>query len=67
VLKILFPQAHARFSSLPLSINTTNRYATIDLEMKRDAINKAQPLYECPQMPGAWRADASILTWLESL
>ena len=49
------------------SINTTNRYATIDLEMKREAIAKAEPPYEHPQIPGAWRNDASILTWLESL
>ncbi len=30
------------------SINTTNRYATIDLEMKREAIVKAEPPYEQP-------------------
>ncbi len=49
------------------SINTTNRYASIDLEMKREAIAKAEPPYDHPQMPGAWRTDASILAWLESL
>jgi len=49
------------------SINTTNRYATIDMEMKREAIAKAEPPYEHPQIPGAWRTDASILAWLESL
>jgi integrase/recombinase XerD len=49
------------------SINTTNRYATIDLEMKRQAIAKAEPPFEHPQMPAAWRKDSSILTWLESL
>ena len=49
------------------SINTTNRYATIDMEMKREAIAKAEPPFEHPQMPGAWRTDASILAWLESL
>lgn len=49
------------------SINTTNRYATIDLEMKREAIAKAEPPYKHPQIPGAWRTDASILAWLESL
>jgi site-specific recombinase XerD len=49
------------------SINTTNRYATIDMEMKREAIAKAEPPYEHPQMPGAWRTDSSILAWLESL
>ncbi|MES9902976.1 MAG: tyrosine-type recombinase/integrase [Sedimenticola sp.] len=49
------------------SINTTNRYATIDLEMKREAIAKAEPPHEQPQMPATWRNDASILAWLESL
>lgn len=49
------------------SINTTNRYATIDMEMKREAIAKAEPPYEHPQIPAAWRTDASILDWLESL
>ena len=49
------------------SINITNRYASIDLEMKREAIAKAEPPQQQPQMPTAWRTDASILTWLESL
>ncbi|MBI3458154.1 MAG: tyrosine-type recombinase/integrase [Candidatus Rokubacteria bacterium] len=47
------------------SVNTTNRYATIDLEMKRQALAKAQPL-STPRRP-AWRRDASILEWLEAL
>jgi len=48
------------------SINTTNRYAKVDLEMKRRAIAKARPL----TLEGAaatWRSDKSILEWLESL
>jgi len=49
------------------SINTTNRYATIDLEMKREAIAKAEPPHGHPQMPSVWRTDSSILAWLESL
>lgn len=49
------------------SINTTNHYVTIDMEIKREAISKAEPPYEHPQMPGAWRTDSSILAWLESL
>lgn len=48
------------------SINTTNRYAKVDLEMKRRAIARAEPL--TPGIPDAtWRADASILDWLDSL
>jgi len=49
------------------SINTTNRYATIDMEMKREAIAKAEPPHGHPQMPPAWQTDTSILAWLESL
>jgi site-specific recombinase XerD len=48
------------------SINTTNRYAKVDLEMKRRAIAKAEPL--TPGGPEAtWRTNGSILEWLESL
>jgi site-specific recombinase XerD len=49
------------------SVTTTNRYATVDLEMKRKAIEQARPT-DAPS-PGAasWRTDASILEWLEAL
>lgn len=49
------------------SINTTNRYATVDLDMKREAIAKAKPLVASPSTASAWRKDASILEWLEAL
>jgi site-specific recombinase XerD len=49
------------------SINTTNRYTTIDLEMKRAAIAQAKFPDLHPEIPGGWRNDASILRWLESL
>jgi site-specific recombinase XerD len=49
------------------SINTTHRYTAIDLEMKREAIARAEPPSTPPQTPGAWRQDLSILEWLESL
>lgn len=47
------------------SVNTTNRYAAIDLEMKRQALAKAQPL-STPRRP-AWRRAATIIEWLEAL
>ena len=48
-------------------INTTNRYATIDLDMKRKAINKIA-LKDGNKNPKAiWRSNHSILEWLESL
>jgi site-specific recombinase XerD len=49
------------------SPNTTNRYATLDLEMKRAAIAQAKPPNDEIQEPAAWKTDASILSWLESL
>ena len=49
------------------SINTTNRYATVDLEMKREAIARARPPQHPPSGAAAWRHDATILEWLEAL
>jgi len=48
------------------NINTTNRYASIDLDMKRDAINKIAPEANSTTV-ASWNADTTILTWLESL
>ncbi len=46
------------------SPNTTNKYATVDLDMKRDALAKVKPIRG--QRPGSWR-NRSILDWLEGL
>jgi site-specific recombinase XerD len=48
------------------SVNTTNRYATVDIEMKRAAITKAQSPYKNP-CTSRWRKDHSLLAWLEAL
>jgi integrase/recombinase XerD len=48
------------------SINTTNRYASIDLDTKREAISKIE-LTTNSKAVATWRSDASILKWLESL
>jgi len=48
------------------SVTTTNRYATVDLEMKRKAIEQARPT-DFASGPARWRTDASILEWLEGL
>jgi integrase/recombinase XerD len=48
------------------SINTTNRYANVDLDMKREAINKIA-INTNSTSTALWRTDTSILTWLESL
>ena len=47
------------------SVNTTNKYATVDLEMKRQALARARPLGRDSPVP--WRKDKSILDWLEAL
>jgi integrase/recombinase XerD len=49
------------------SIETTNRYAAVDLETKRAAVAKAGALGDADPETASWRADASVLEWLESL
>jgi integrase/recombinase XerD len=49
------------------SVSTTNRYATVDLDMKRKAIEQARPTDCGASGPALWRNDASVLAWLESL
>ncbi len=49
------------------SVETTNRYAAVDLETKRAALAKAHPLAAVDTSLAAWRRDASILEWLEAL
>jgi hypothetical protein len=49
------------------SVTTTNRYATVDLEMKRKAIEQARTIDHTTTGLALWRSDASILTWLEAL
>lgn len=50
------------------SVETTNRYAAVDLETKRDALNRAGPVTgAAPADVTTWRTDVSVLTWLEAL
>ena len=49
------------------SVETTNRYAAVDLEMKRAAVAKARPLGDIDPALAAWRTKATILQWLEAL
>ena len=44
---------------------TTNRYAKVDLEMKRQAIAKVKPVPRQSRTP--WSRDRTVLDWLESL
>ena len=47
------------------SLNTTNKYATIDLDLKRQALERADSPATDPL--ASWRNDISILEWLEGL
>jgi integrase/recombinase XerD len=49
------------------SVDTTNRYASVDLEAKREAISKIEPADRRVRRMSAWRKDPSILEWLEAL
>ena len=49
------------------SVTTTNRYATVDLDMKRKALAKARPTALDTAGLALWRTDTSVLEWLEAL
>jgi site-specific recombinase XerD len=49
------------------SVETTNRYAAVDLETKRAAVAKARPVGRVASAAAAWRKDRTILEWLEAL
>lgn len=50
------------------SVETTNRYAAVDLETKRKALERAGPVTGALESNvTAWRTDASVLEWLEAL
>lgn len=49
------------------SVETTNRYAAVDLATKRAAIAKARPIGDIDPAVAAWRTDRTILQWLEAL
>ena len=49
------------------SIATTNRYLALDLEARRDTVERAGPLGASDPKLLGWRSDATILDWLEAL
>lgn len=49
------------------SVETTNRYAAVNLETKRAALAKARSVADVDPAVAAWRSDASVLSWLQSL
>jgi len=50
------------------SIETTNIYVNIDLEMKRKTLQATEKLLPKPKIPpGVWKGNKDILAWLSSL
>jgi integrase/recombinase XerD len=49
------------------SINTTNKYLTLNLEAKREALKKVKPLRRRSAKSGAWRTDLDLIHWLEAI
>ena len=49
------------------SPNTTNKYATMDMEMKQKVLKIAKPFCQENRSPSIWRKDPDILAWLGSL
>lgn len=49
------------------SLESTNRYATVDLTAKREAIAQARATAEIDAEPAEWQADQTVIAWLESL
>jgi hypothetical protein len=43
------------------------QYATVDLDMKRKAIESIQPVKSKETCIQPWRSDNTILEWLESI
>jgi site-specific recombinase XerD len=49
-----------------VSVNTTNKYLTLDLKSKADALRRIKPL-RAGKHAAAWRKDTNLIRWLESL
>jgi integrase/recombinase XerD len=49
------------------SLNTTNKYLSLGLDDKREALAKAKPLLKRNGKTGHWRHDQNLITWLENL
>lgn len=49
------------------SLNTTNKYLSIDLEAKREALAKAKPLLNVTPPSEDRRRDPDLIAWLEAL
>jgi integrase/recombinase XerD len=50
-----------------VSVNTTNKYLSLDLEAKREALAKVKPLLTGRRCSKTWRKDRNLIAWLEAL
>ena len=50
-----------------VSVETTNRYLEVNLEMKRVAMENLGPVGTTDSKQATWQANAETLAWLESL
>jgi site-specific recombinase XerD len=50
-----------------VSVNTTNKYISVDLEAKRETLAKAKPLLKGQHHSGKWRRDPDLMAWLTAL
>jgi site-specific recombinase XerD len=50
-----------------VSVNTTNKYLSIDLEAKREALAKVKPLLKGRRNSAKWRKDKNLIAWLTAL
>jgi len=49
------------------SVETTNRYASVDLDAKREAIRRIEPSNRLTGRKASWRTDPTLLEWLEAI
>ena len=49
------------------SMNTTGKYAALDLQMKRRVLSRVKPKGSLSYSQSKWRRDPNIIEWLESL
>jgi site-specific recombinase XerD len=50
-----------------VSVNTTNKYISIDLEAKREALAKAKPLLKGGHSSAKWHQNQNLIAWLTAL
>ena len=50
-----------------VSVNTTNKYLSVDLEAKREALAKAKPLLNGGRRHTKWHQDRNLIRWLTAL